>query len=230
VKTRWRVEAALLALITAMFVASLVVWPGAPDQIPVHWNIHGSVDRYGSKAEGLLMLPALALGLYLLMRILPKVDPGRANYARFGGTYLILRTGIIVVMAAVHGLVIAWTLQHPIDISRAMPMLVGALFVSFGAVMGKIRPNWFVGIRTPWTISSKQAWIRTHRLGGWLFVILGMLFVTAGMARVSWFSYFVMGSVLAVVAVLFVYSYLVWRQDPEKQAPTGTVPADDDRS
>jgi uncharacterized membrane protein len=230
VTTRWRVEVVLLGLLAAMFIASLAVWGQTPDQIPVHWNVHGAVDRYGGKAEGLLMLPTLALGIYLLMRFLPRIDPGRANYPRFGGTYLLLRAGIIVVMAAVHGLVIAWTLQHPIDVARAIPLLVGALCVTFGAVMGKVRPNWFVGIRTPWTISSKQAWIRTHRLGGWLFVLQGLLFIAAGLAKVAWFSNLVGGSVLTVVAVLFVYSYFVWRQDPEKFAPAGTSPADDDQA
>jgi uncharacterized membrane protein len=110
----------------------------------------------------------------------------------------------------------------------AVPALVGALFLGVGSVLGKVRPNWFVGIRTPWTMSSKRAWVRTHRLGGFLFIALGALFIVTGFAKIRWFAYLAMGGVFAVVAVLFVYSYWVWRTDPEKLAPVGTQPADDE--
>ena len=165
-KTNWRVELALLLLIALMFGAALVVWPSAPSDIPVHWNASGQVDRYGGKFEGLLLLPLMALGLYLLMRYLPNIDPGRLNYARFGGAYTAIRAGVLLLMAGIYAMVIAWVLGSPVDVSRAVPLAVGALFVLFGSVLGQVQPNWFVGIRTPWTLSSTESWSRTHRLGG----------------------------------------------------------------
>ena len=86
-KTGWRLETPQIVLIALMFAAAAVAWPMAPDRIPVHWNAAGAIDRYGGRFEGLLLLPLMALGLYLLMRFLPNLDPGRANYARFGGVY-----------------------------------------------------------------------------------------------------------------------------------------------
>ena len=227
-KTGWRIEAPQIALILLMFAVAAVAWPMAPDRIPVHWNISGEVDRYGGKIEGLLLMPLMAAGIYLLMRFLPKIDPGRANYARFGGVYATIRIAILAMMALIQGLVLASVLWRPLDMSAAAPLLVGALFVLMGGLMGKIRPNWFVGIRTPWTLTSKVAWVRTHRLGGWLFVAQGLLFILSGLAGVRAFHLVVIGSMFVVIVVLVVYSYVVWRSDPEKQSPAGTQPADDE--
>jgi uncharacterized membrane protein len=226
--TNWRVELPLIMLIAAMFAGALMVWPGAPAEIPVHWTVDGSVDGYGGKIEGLLGLPLLALAIYLLMRYLPRIDPGRANYARFGGAYTTLRAGIVVLMAVLYGVILSSVLKHPLDVSRVVPIAVGALFVLVGTVLGKIRPNWFVGIRTPWTMSSKISWVRTHRLGGWLFMALGVLFAATGTFKLGSFGFVVIGAVIAVVVILFGYSYVVWRDDPEKQPPAGTQPADDE--
>jgi uncharacterized membrane protein len=223
VKTNWRTELALLALIALMFAAALVVWPTAPSEIPVHWNASGEVDRFGGKIEGLLLLPLMALGIYLLMRYLPNIDPGRVNYARFGGAYTAIRAGVLLLMAGIYGMVIAWVLKAPVDVSRAVPVAVGALFVLFGSVLGQVKPNWFVGIRTPWTLSSTESWARTHRLGGWLFIALGVLFAMTGLFKLGSFGFVVIGASIAAVAVLMVYSYVVWRSDPAKR----TTPGDD---
>lgn len=226
-RTTWRVELPQIVLIVAMFAAAAVVWPGAPSRIPMHWDFSGQVDGYGGKVEGLLGLPLLALGIYLLMRYLPNFDPGRANYPRFAGAYAALRIGILCLMAALYALVLVSVEKVPVDVSRIVPVLVGALFVLVGALMGKIRPNWFVGIRTPWTISSKVAWIRTHRLGGWLFLAVGMLFILTGALGFGRFGFIPIGAMLAMIVALFVYSYVVWRADPEKQPPAGTQPDDE---
>jgi uncharacterized membrane protein len=225
-KTDWRIELALLLLVAAMFVAALIVWPTAPSEIPVHWNASGDVDRYGGKFEGLFLLPLIALGIYLLMRYLPRIDPGRANYARFGGAYTAIRTGVLVLMAGIYGMVIAWVVKVPVDVSRAVPVAVGALFVLFGAVLGQVKPNWFVGIRTPWTLSSTESWARTHRLGGWLFVALGVLFAVTGVFKLGSFGFVVIGAAIAAVAVLVVYSYFVWRSDPARRTTPDTSRGD----
>ena len=221
-KTDWRIELVLLLLVAAMFAVAAAVWAAAPARIPVHWNATGEIDRYGGKFEGLLGIPILALVLYLLMRYLPYIDPGRANYARFSGAYTAIRAGVLVLMAGIYAMVIAWVVKVPVDVSRAVPVAVGALFMLLGGVLGQVKPNWFVGIRTPWTLSSKVAWVRTHRLGGWLFMALGVLFVLTGILGFGSFGYVLLAAMLAMVIVLFAYSYFVWRSDPEKQPPPDT--------
>jgi uncharacterized membrane protein len=226
-KTDWRIELAMLAVIAAMFAAAVAVWPSAPDAIPVHWNVRGEVDRFGGRFEGLLLLPLITLGIYLLLRYVPRIDPLRANYARFAAVYTAIRWAVLLLMAGIYAMIIAWVLHAPIDLSRLVPAAVGVLLVFFGSVLGRVKPNWFVGIRTPWTLSSRRSWERTHRLGGWLFVGLGALLLLSGALGLESLGPVLFGALVAVVIVLVVYSYFVWRGDPGKLPSGGTGPAND---
>jgi uncharacterized membrane protein len=222
-----RVEVLQLAILGGMFLAAAIAWPSTPDRIPVHWNTAGEVDGDGSRVQGLLLLPGIALVQYLILRFLPLMDPGRVNYANFQGAYDTIRVALIVLLAVVYGLVHAHLRGGTVDVGLVVPMLLCALFVVVGNTLGKLRPNWFVGIRTPWTLSSKEAWIRTHRLVGWLMVGLGL----ATIAIVPFIGargrpLVVVVGALAVAAWSMAYSYWVWRDDPLKVPPAGTSPAD----
>lgn len=224
-KVNWRVELPQLALIAVMFVLAALIWPSAPDRIPIHWNAAGEVDGYGGKAEGLLLLPATALGLYLLLLFLPRADPGRANYLQFAGVYALIRIAVLVLLAAIYGFVLLWIRGVEVDMARLPFILIGGLFLVLGNAMGKIRPNWFVGVRTPWTLSSKRSWVKTHRLAGWLFVLVGLIFLGAAVVGDgSLMLWLILGSLGVMTLALVVYSYLVWRDDPEKTPPSSTLP------
>lgn len=205
-KTDWRLELVMLMVIAGMFAVAAAVWPTAPSEIPVHWNVSGEVDRYGGKFEGLLLLPLVALGIYLLLRYVPLIDPLRANYARFTGAYAAIRAAVVLLMAVIYGMVIAWVLQKPVDMSRLMPTAIGALFILLGSVLDKVKPNWFVGIRTPWTLSSRRSWERTHRLGRWLFLGLGALFLLASVFGLGELGVGVFGAMVAALVILVIYS------------------------
>ena len=161
-------------ILAAMFGLAAITWPSAPDQIPVHWNAAGQVDRYGTRPEGLLLLPVVALAIYGLLRLLPMIDPKRANYASFASAYNVLRLAVLALLAAVYGLIHLWLRGIQIDVGTVVPLLLGLLFLVLGAVLPRIRPNWLVGIRTPWTLTSEVAWTRTHRVGSWLFALFGV--------------------------------------------------------
>ncbi len=223
-----KTELAQWILMAAMFLFAAISWPSAPDRIPVHWGFSGEPDRYGDKFEGLLLLPLLALGIYLLLLYLPRIDPGRANYERFKGAYSVLRLATLAVLASIHGFILLWIRGVQLDLSVVVPVLVGGLLVVIGSVMGKIRPNWFVGIRTPWTLASKLSWTKTHRLGGWLFVVVGLVFISSGFVGSAWAI--MAGLVVAAGCVLWliVYSYLVWRSDPRKIPAIETSPAEEE--
>ena len=225
-KLSWRTEWPHWLLIAAMFVLAAATWGSAPDRIPVHWNIGGQVDRWGGKFEGLLAIPLLALGIYVLMIVLPRFDPGRANYDAFAGPYATLRLGIIVVLAALYALIILWVRGVRVSIEVWAPLIVGALFIVVGNLLGKVRPNWFVGFRTPWTLSSKLAWSRTHRAGGWLFILMGVLMMACAALRTEWAVWVMVGVGVAGTLGLVVYSYVLWRRDPDKTLPAGTQPGD----
>ncbi len=223
-KPTWKTELPLIILLAAMVVLAAASWGGAPDRIPTHWNLRGEVDGYGGKATGLLLMPAMGIGVYLLMLFLPRIDPGRANYERFTGAYYVIRASVIGFLAIFYGFTHLWMRGVHLDANKFVGVTVGALLILLGNLFGKIRPNWFVGMRTPWTLSSKRAWTRTHRLAGWVLIAGGSAIMAAG----------IFGSGVAVIVSIVVmagglgwatvYSYLVWRKDPDRIHPAGTSP------
>lgn len=227
IRLTWRTELPQWLLILGMFLLAAATWPGAPERIPVHWNIAGEVDRYGSKVEGLLGIPLLALGIYLLMVVLPRLDPGRANYPRFAGAYTVIRLSLVTLLAVLYGVVHLWIRGRHVDVATVTPLLVGGLLVVLGSLMGKIRPNWFVGIRTPWTLSSKSAWVKTHRVGGWAFIAMGLATIATGVLRSAWAAGALLVILLGGIGGLIAYSYLAWRDAADKIPPAGTLPAED---
>lgn len=226
-EARWslRLEWPQLLVLAAMFAGAGWAWERVPDPMPVHFDIHGQPDRWGSRFEGLLLLPLIAVGLYGLFLLLPRLDPGRANYASFAKTWRIVRTAVLLVMAVVFGFVVASALGHDVPMPEALVLLIGALFVVFGATMGKLRPNWFIGVRTPWTLSSKLSWTRSHRLAGRLFLASGLGSILLLAVGPSVALYFLIGSCALTAVVSVVYSWFVWRGDPERVPPAGTSPA-----
>ena len=217
----WRLELPQWLLIGGMFALAAINWQTAPDRIPVHWDLAGEVDRYGGKFEGLLLLPLMALGLYLLLLFLPLVDPLRANYARFRGTYAVLRLGVMVVIGAIYAVTILWIGGRQVDVGLAVTLVVGGLMLLLGILLPRVQPTWFVGIRTPWTLSSRESWEKTHRVGSYYFIALGIAIIIVGVSRAGWALWLAVALMLGGLVGLIVYSYLVWRADPNKSSPLG---------
>jgi uncharacterized membrane protein len=203
-------------LILAMFIASACAWPYVPEKVPVHWNIHGEVDRHGGRFEGLFLVPLIASGLYGLLRVLPKLDPRQVNYRQFAGPYAVIRCALMAFLAVVHASLLLAALGRPIPIGTIVPALVGTLLIIIGAFMPRIKSNWFVGVRTPWTLSSELSWTKTHRLAAWLLPLSGVAILLAGFLRTQWAVYTMLGALLGSAVGLVVYSYFVWRQDPSR--------------
>jgi len=198
-----------------MFVAAALFWSSTPDRMPVHWDASGQPDRYGGKFAGLLLLPLSTLGVYLLLLLLPRIDPRRANYAQFQNAYLVMRVAILVFLVLTYSFVVLSTRGVELGVS-VFPLLAGMLLILIGAFMGRIRTNWFVGIRTPWTLTSELSWRKTHRLGGWLLALVGVGFVASGLVGSATAFQMALIFLFVVVLLLFIYSYLVWRADPER--------------
>jgi uncharacterized membrane protein len=229
-RTTWRTEVGQLAIIGAMFLAAFATLPTAPDRVTVRWDLQGRPSGYADPAFALLMPPIVTLFIYLALRYLPLIDPGRANYATFASTYALVRWIFVLFMAGVYAVIHLALRGVAIEVGVVVPLALGILFVIFGNVMGKLRPNWFIGIRTPWTLSSKRSWTQTHAVGGRVFVLIGLAFALVPAGRLFGIAQLVLPGAVAVamagVLYLFVYSYRVWREDPERIPPAGTLPAD----
>ena len=224
-KTTWRFELVQLSPVLAMFALAAVCWPLVPDRMPVHWNIHGEADGFGGKFAGLMLLPLVALGTYVLTLALPRFDPLRLNYESFAGAYGAIRLAITLFLATFQVVVVLVALGYPVKVNTVVGLALGVMFIVFGNLMGKIRPNWFVGVRTPWTLSSKLSWTKTHRLAGWLFVAMGLVAIAWGLVSSEWMLAAMLAFDAACVLWMVVYSYLVYRSDPARVPPIDTPAA-----
>jgi uncharacterized membrane protein len=209
------------AVVGAMILLSAWAWTQLPAgaQVPIHWGIDGRVDGYASKEVGLLLLPLTAAGIAGLLSLIPRFEPRRANLERSGQAYGAIWIVIVALIGAIHALAVAVALGAELDVTRLILIGVGVLFLVIGNYLPKVRPNYLVGIRTPWTLASDLSWVRTHRVGGRLFVAEGFVLIGLGLlgARPEMLAVAIVGAIVIELAVVFVYSYQVWKLDPGKR-------------
>jgi immunity protein, SdpI family len=220
-KLSWRVELVQLAIIAAMFGVAAWAWPQVPERLPIHWNIRGQVDGWGGKFAGLLLMPLITVGIYALMLVVPLIDPRSGNYQNFAKAYNAIRITFTFFMATIYGLMVVAAFGRPINITTIIPLATGLLFFVIGNFMSKLRPNWIIGVRTPWTLSSTLSWNKTHRLAGWLFLLMGLFLIALAVIPNVWMLMAMLVVDAVCVVWMFVYSYLVYRDDPERSPPGG---------
>lgn len=202
----------LLALAAA---AGFSVWayPQLPAQVATHFNLQGEPDGWSSRPVASVLAPALGLILAVAFTVLPRIDPRRANYALFGPTYWTIINAVLVLLAGIHIFSLGKALGWNVDMTRVAAIGLGGLFVLLGNLMTRIRPNWFMGIRTPWTLSSDTVWRKTHRFGGVAFVIAGLCIAASALVASSWVLYGAMGVAATAALSSIVYSYVVWKRE-----------------
>ncbi len=204
----------VIALIVIASAVSAFLAPRMPEQMASHWNAAGQVDGYMSKFWGLFLMPVMAAGMLLLFLAIPAIDPLKANIASFRGyfnTFIVLFT---VFLLYIHGLTLAWNLGYTgFDMGAAMLPALGLFFVYAGVMMAKAKRNWFIGVRTPWTLSSDTVWDATHRLGAKLFIGSGVLAIIGsffGGMTAFWLMFIpLIGSAIFLV----VYSYVLYQRE-----------------
>jgi uncharacterized membrane protein len=199
----------LIALIPFVYLAS--IWNQLPETIPMHWNASGEIDRYGSK-NGLWLTTFMMAGLgYFLFLVLPKIDPkGKLN--NMGNKLNHLRFALSIFMSALAVFIIYSTKQ-----SESKPtfifILIGLLFTILGNYFKTIKPNYFIGIRTPWTLENEDVWKKTHLLGGKLWFTGGLLIILFSLLLPENLSlYLFLGVTIIISAVPIVYSYLEFKK------------------
>jgi uncharacterized membrane protein len=205
-------------LLAAMWAFALAVYPRMPARIPVHWNLHGEVDRWGGRGAAFL-LPAISTALAgLMVFVLPRIDPRRANWEKFREELWVVVNVILLFMAWTEAVTLGAALGWRIDTGRAVLGGVGALLVMIGNYLPRIRSNFFFGIRTPWTLTSERVWRETHRVGGRAFVAAGVVMVVASLVPEPFADVATMAAIAAAVVVPIAYSYLAWRREAAGRA------------
>lgn len=200
-----------VVVVAAMFVAGLFVYPYLPPKIASHWDAAGNVNGYMSKFWGVFLFPIISLGMLVLFWLVPRIDPKRANIETFMQDFRKFIAIFFFFFGYLYALTLWWNLGGPFEIVRFLVPAFAALFYSIGVLVSKARPNWTIGIRTPWTLENEVVWNKTHKLGARIFKIiaacslLGMIFPKFAFALVITL---VVGSTLYLV----IYSYLEFQR------------------
>ena len=202
------------AIVVAMLVAAL--WTinayGWSQIVPVHFNLAGRPNGWAPAGPALLMLPGLGAGLWVLRAILPRITPRGENLERSATAYGVIWIAATLVIALAEAAMIASTARYPVNIGAAMPALVGLTFLVIGNVLPKLRWNYVVGIRTPWTLADERVWDQTHRFGGWAMVIGGLiLLIGAAIPPYAPKPGLVAGIGGLVALASVIKSYLLWK-------------------
>ena len=202
---------AAIALIIISFIISIYFYNLFPEKIASHWNTSGEVDSYMSKGIGLFLFPIVSLAILLLFLFIPLIDPLKKNIVKFRKYFDWFILLIIFFLFYIYLLTIFWNLGYEFNMNLALIPALGFLFYFIGILIEKSKRNWFVGIRTPWTLSSDKVWDKTHKLGGKLFKISGIIAII-GIFFEKYIIWFVLIPVLISVVWTFVYSYVEYRK------------------
>ena len=207
---------AIIFCIVITFILTIAIYPAIPDLVVSHWNAAGQPDGYMSKFWGLFLIPLIMTGFVALFAVLPRIDPYKKNYEKFRNYYEGFILVFVFFMLAIQVQIILWSLGHQISPNLTFPVLIGILFIYIGFMLGHAEQNWFVGIRTPWTLSSKMVWKKTHEIGGKLFIIAGVISFT-GIVAGPYALWFVLVPVLAVAVFTVLYSYIEYQKEIKNQ-------------
>jgi len=198
-------------LVVLSVIGTLWLYPMLPENIPIHWNLKGVPDNYGNKLFAVFtaVLPVI---MAFLMMFFPKIDPKKESYQKHAKAYGMFMNMLVLFLVVLHWVTIAIALGYKINIVLVVNISIGILFVGIGNYMGQIRHNYFLGVRTPWTLANEQVWVKTHRKASWVFIGLGLLFILNGF----WGNetgyvlsiLFVVGSVV----YLYIYSYFEYKR------------------
>ncbi len=197
------------------FALVALAWPYLPEQVPTHWGLNGQVDGWGSPAT-LWLLCAISPILSLGLQFLPRLDPKRANYEKFQSRYDFFGPLVPVLLLVCVAVTLSESLwPGRINVSRTIGVMIGVLFLIIGNLMGKIKPNWFMGVRTPWALSDPDVWNKTQRLGGWVFFLSGLSAVILSLLAPEKIFFIVFFTIL-IVGIILTY-FMSWRWFKEKQ-------------
>ncbi|MDR3571621.1 MAG: SdpI family protein [Candidatus Pacebacteria bacterium] len=199
-------------IFAATVIGSILVYPSLPPIIATHWAADGTVNGTMDSFTGAFLLPFIMLLTLLLCIAIPYIDPLRANIETFKKQYDTFVAILMLVFACIQTALLAWNLGGGFDTRLIVLPAVGILVFYIGMLLPQTKRNWFIGIRTPWTISSDHVWQRTHELGGTLFKALGVVIVL-GIFAPSYAAWIIFLPLVIIAVGLVLYSYMLYAQE-----------------
>lgn len=198
-------------LIILSFAIGIVLYPSLPEKMATHWNMDGEANGFSARSFGVFFMPILSIFLAIMLLMIPEVDPLKENIEKFRKYYDRFIIIILSFFLYIHSLALAWNLEIKFDMTDMMLPAMGIIFYFSGILMEKAKRNWFIGIRTLWTLTSDRVWDKTHKIGSKLFKTSGVLaFIGIFFGKYS--IYFILGPVLFSSVFVFIYSYSEYRK------------------
>ncbi len=204
----------VLLMVAAATIAGLALWNQLPDPMASHWGPNDEVNGYMSKFWGVFLMPLMTLGMTVLFLIIPAIDPLKANIAQFRDVFNLFITLIVAFMLYIYALSLRWNLGYTdFGMSKAMLPAMGTLFFFLGYMLRKAKRNFFIGIRTPWTLSSDKVWDETHRLGSVLFMVAGVFAFFGSFFGGKTAFWFLFVPLIGSTLITLVYSYVLYQRE-----------------
>jgi len=205
-------ELIITIVILLSFIIGAYLYPAMPDYIASHWNAAGDVDGYLPKSWSLFLMPVVLVLIMLFMLLIPRIDPLKANIEKFRGYFDNFTVILVLFLFYIYLLTMFWNIGMKFNMTQLMSPAFAALLYYTGVLVENSRKNWFIGIRTPWTMSSEKVWNKTHKLGGKLFKASGVI-ALLGIFLPSYVFIIIVVPVLLVAVYTAVYSYLEYNKE-----------------
>ncbi|MFA5853774.1 MAG: DUF1648 domain-containing protein [Patescibacteria group bacterium] len=204
----------MCALIVACVAASLFFYPQFPERFASHWNAAGQADGWMSKSFGAFFVPGMMLFFIGLYALIPRIDPLKKNLGAFRKEYDLLWLALTIFFAYVHGITVLWNLGARFGFVRWMTPAFAGLWYVLGIVLSRAKRNWFVGIRTPWTLASDIVWDKTHEFGSKLFKTTALIALFGLLLPTELVVWCILIPALVTSLATIVYSFVVWKRLP----------------
>src|SRR5690625_418266 len=196
-------------------IIGIIIFPRLPESIPVHFNSVGEVDRYGSRWY-IFLTPCINFIIILLAEGLRKLDLKSDVYQKFESQYYNIMFFVALLMWSIQLLTIAYVFGYEINIARVMPFIMGVMFIFLGNIMPKFKHNYFVGIKTSWTLASEKVWYLTHRFTGVIWVVGGIIILFSAFLPVEMIAWVFFAIIIVLVVIPFGASYYFYRETEDK--------------
>jgi len=206
-----RKEILPLILIATVFAIAFYVYPSMPETMPIHWNAEGEIDGYGSRFIGVFLLPLAMLGVFILLLAIPRIAVFKENIKEFEPYLYWFRIVFILFMSFIYLSSLMPNFGFRFNMTRFVMIAIGFLFFFIGFIVQNVKRNYFIGFRTPWTLSSDKVWKKTHEVGGKLFMLLTPVCIFV--AFFPKFFWFFMVSIFGLVIWTFLYSYILFKKE-----------------
>ncbi|MEH7146413.1 SdpI family protein [Priestia megaterium] len=202
-----------LSITLLTLVAWLIALPHLPATMPIHWGANGEADGFATKINAMILTVGIMVLIYFIIAFVPRIDPRKENYKYFSKTYNIVLNAVLLLFFFVNMSTVLQGLGYNVPMAYIAPIMAGLVFIIIGNYLQRVRSNYFMGIRTPWTLSNETVWKKTHRLSGKIFFIGGLLILISAFLPDGYKSVIMWGSIVLCVAVPYLYSYLAYKKE-----------------